>query len=216
MTLLQVTILPAESSSWSASAVPVNLYVECVGAGGGGAGASANGIGGGGGAGAYTAQYISSASGEFSCSVGAEGLGGLGLPTSLDQNTGSAGGDTFFGVATASAGLVAKGGSGGQGSSAPVGGAGGLASDGTGSFKLDGGPGSPGFKYADRQAHSHAQSGDGASGFFGGGAPGISSNLPNEPSVRDGVAIGAGGSGATSGAGGTGSAGMIRIWEYSG
>ena len=109
---------------------------------------------------------------------------------------------------------LAKGGSGGHGAAAPKGGAGGFADDGVGDQRSSGASGSVGFRYIDYNTLRQAQSGDGADGFLGGGGSGVNSKIIDHPPARDGLAYGAGGSGASSGRGGSGSAGLIKIWEY--
>ncbi|KKM14273.1 hypothetical protein LCGC14_1707780 [marine sediment metagenome] len=213
MGLRKVTVLTEETSSYTPSNAEA-LYIECFGAGGGGGGASARGISGGGGAGAFSSVIIPSGSvnlAPYTVSIGAGGPGGLGAPTTEDFNTGSAGGDTWFDSASF---CLAKGGVGGHGAAAPKGGAGGFANDGVGDQRSSGASGTVGFRYIDFSTHRQAQSGDGANGFFGGGGPGINSKIVDHPSARDGLAFGAGGSGASFGRGGSGSAGLIKVWEY--
>jgi hypothetical protein len=215
MALRKVTIVSG-TTSYAAYSDTEALFIECIGGGAGGGGTSGGtGIAGGGGAGAYSNEVIPSGSvipGPYAVQVGDGGAGGWGNPRTRDQNTGSVGQDTWFDSASF---CLAKGGSGGQGGAAPKGGAGGVAADGVGEVKLDGTVGGRGFKYLDETTHKRKISGDGADGFFGAGGPGVSTKLPNQPLARDASLFGAGGSGAVLGRGGAGSAGLIRIWEYS-
>ena len=212
MPLERVVIINENTTSYTTGSDTTALYVECIGGGGGGGGASVNGTSAGGGGGAYSALAIPSPTASYSCSVGAGGAGGLGLVLSLDANTGSVGVDTYFDSESV---CLAKGGFGGQGAASPKGGAGGTIVDGIGDFKLDGASGTVGFRYQDENTHNQFQSGDGARGFFGGGAPGINSRIVDHVLARSGSLHGSGGSGANSGRGGPGSSGVIRIWEYS-
>ena len=218
MALERITDIFENTGSFITGSDTSAIYIECFGAGGGGGGASAHGISGGGGAGAYSALFIPSGSmsesGVLSCSVGAGGAGGLGGATRLDTNTGSVGSDTW--LEPSASRCLAKGGFGGQGAASPKGGGGGLANLGTGSLKVDGSSGTVGFNYQDRLQHNQAQSGDGGPGFFGGGGgPGVNSKIIGHPPARSGSKFGAGGGGANEGRGGPGSAGLIRVWEYS-
>jgi hypothetical protein len=218
MPLERITNIYQGTGSFATGSSTSALYIECLGGGGGGGGASGLGISGGGGGGAYSALFIPSGSvsesgGSLSCSVGAGGGGGLGTATRQDYNTGSAGSDTWFEPSASR--CLAKGGSGGQGAASPKGGGGGLASLGTGSLKVDGASGTVGFQYQDPSTRKQAQSGDGADGFFGGGAPGINSKVLGHPLARSGSLYGSGGGGANRDRGGPGSAGLIRVWEYS-
>jgi hypothetical protein len=188
------------------------FYAEGVGAGGQGGGAaspSANQacVGGGGGAGAYSAVWIAvlAASYAYVCGVGGS--------TSSGGATGQDGGDTTLGAV-----LTAKGGKGGANLATGVtvtdvaGGLGGAAASGIGDHKAQGNAGGYGKRYSGTQATS----GDGAPGFFGGGAPG---RVVQGAGIA-GLVYGAGGSGAIAyNAGGAangaaGSAGVIRIWEF--
>lgn len=213
MGLRKVTVLTEETTSYTPSNSEA-LYIECYGAGGGGGGASGRGISGGGGAGAFSSVTIPSGSVSltpYTISIGPGGPGGLGGVTTRDSNTGSVGGDTWFDSASF---CLAKGGSGGQGSASPKGGAGGFADDGVGSQRSSGASGTVGFRYVGVGTQHQAQSGDGAHGFFGGSGEGVNSQIINHPGARDGSAFGAGGGGANRDRGGSGSAGLIKIWEY--
>ncbi len=212
MTLQRVSYVFENTSSFTTGSGTVSLYVECFAGGGGGGGSSARGVAAGGGGGAYSAIMIQTASAVYTCSVGGGGLGGLGSTVAADNNTGSSGGDTFF---DSESFCLAIGGVGGQGSTSPKGGAGGLDDSGVGELKISGASGSVGFQFQDRQSHDQYQSGDGAVGFLGGVALGVNSEIVNHPTMRSGSGHGAGGSGANSGRGGPGSPGFIRIWEYS-
>lgn len=228
MSLIGITEIYNGTGSFTASANTQNLFIECLGGGGGGGGSFRNGAAGGGGGGGYSTIHMSksvwdAAAGDraFTCSVGAGGAGGSGGDLgAFSYNTGSAGGNTSIGSGSTAAYALAFGGAGGQGSAAPAGGAGGNTVLATGSLLIAGGSGSVGFGFEKNDTQNAIKAGDGGDSQYGVGGIG-----PNSIQVRpvgqeilsqQGVGYGAGGSGATSGSGAAGTAGLIRVWEFSG
>lgn len=196
------------------------ILVECIGAGGGGGGTPATASSGngqvaaaaGGGGGAYSASLIGSPSASYTATIGAGGSGGIG------NNNGSAGGNTSLGTA-----VVAEGGQGGAKGTPDIGTIpdtsaaatrGGLASNGTGNFKLDGGNGEGGMFYATYMPVSGG-GGDAARGAgrrTGSAGTTFSGNAGRQ---YGGGGTGAGGiTGATAQNGGAGAAGVIVVTEY--
>jgi hypothetical protein len=176
------------------------IYVECVGGGGGGGGTNNNSggaAGGGGGGGAYCAKYFSvSPSTAYTYAIGSAGAGGV-------SGNGSSGGNTTFTVGATT--VTAGGGSGGGGGSgdSESGGLGGSATN--GDLNVPGQSGGFGVYVG---GSSWARGGLGGNSMFGSGG-------------SDDVARGYGGGGGarafTSAQNSTayaGTAGVIRIWEY--
>lgn len=210
-TLVKITALKTGCTYFAPSEATKYMYIEGVGGGGGGGGvldaATNSAAAGGGGAGAYSAVFTSTLT-PVAVAIGAGGPGGT-----AGANNGTPGGDTTFGAI-----LTAKGGSGGISDTVTtihaggLGGAGGLASGGTGDIKRDGGQGDHGVSVAAAQAIS----GRGGNSYFGGGAPATKSAGNGTNAVN----YGAGGSGAVnlssdaSHAGGNGSDGLILVWEF--
>lgn len=190
-----------------------SIRVECVGGGGAGGScataATNSGAAGGGGAGAYSESVINSPASSYPYVVGAGGI-----PGAAGANNGGAGVDTTFNATT----IVAKAGQGGLADTVNtihaggLGGAGGLASAGTGDFKTDGQSGGVGLALAAAQAVS----GCGGSSIYGGG--GIErKNATSAGAIGGGGGGGSGGSiisGGASQAGGAGGAGIIIVTEY--
>jgi hypothetical protein len=176
------------------------IYVECVGGGGGGGGTNNNAggaAGGGGGGGAYCAKYFSvSPSTAYTYAIGSAGAGGV-------NGGGSSGGNTTFTVGATT--VTADGGSGGGGGSndSSSGGLGGSATNGDLNV-----PGQSGGFGVFVSGAGWARGGLGGNSMFGSGG-------------SDDVARGYGGGGGaravTSAVNSTayaGTAGVIRIWEY--
>lgn len=172
--------------------------VEVIGGGGGGG--DANGAGaGGGGAGAYSKVSNLTLSGNITFGIGASGSGGASTANGTD------GGDTWFN-ATSLANCVtvgstvcvgAEGGNGGVAADPWTGGAGGLATNGVGTTKADGGAGGLGC------------AGDGAGGGGGAGGPN-GDGAGNVGGIGTGdTSPGLGGGGGGGGGGGNGAVGTI-------
>lgn len=188
-----------------------SIFVEVIGGGGGGGGAAGGAstfaAAGGGGSGGYASLWIPSADASYTYTVGTGGAGGA-----AGANTGSGGGTTSFGAS-----LQATGGFPGSGANGIVvsaiqfvgAGTGGTGSN--GDVNSTGSPGTVGLTISGNLA-----SGSGASSIFGGGAIGI---IGATGAGNNASGYGAGGSGASSTtvafAGGNGSAGLIRVWEFS-
>ncbi len=188
------TLTTSDSSPWSTPTGAYNLVIECWGAGGGGGGANSgiDGGAGGGGGGAYSKLTISSPTGNYSFVVGAGGAGGSG------NVNGSAGDDTWF-VSNDAFGCVAKGGAGGyrQSGASPDarGGAGGLAANGYGDVKYDGGYGEYGRvgSVNGYGGYGGSSAGTGADGVADGASPAYST--PTFPDGTEPAGAGVGGDG---------------------
>ena len=189
-----------------------SILVEVIGGGGGGGGAlggvSQIAAGGGGGSGGYASLFIASSASTYTYTVGAGGAGGT-----AGANTGSTGGTTTFSASS----LQATGGLGGTGNggatstlaSCVAGGAAGVGTN--GNINSAGSAGALGLV-----VFTSNVSGNGGASIFGGGGAGISGSAS---AGNNGNGYGGGGGGAlsttTSFAGGNGSAGLIRVWEFS-
>lgn len=201
-------------TTYTPTAGTVSIYVEAVGGGGGGGGATFSspnmGFGAGGAGGAYAAKwYATVAYKAFTILIGTAGAGGANTGA-----TGTAGGDSTFtdNVATT---LTAKGGGGGTGqtagttTAAPLGGTGNLSTGGDINGYGDCGANSVRF------SGTTGSSGGGGCSPWGGGGRG--KNINGAGNFAFGFGGGGGGASAVTASqvGGDGSAGMIRVWEFS-
>ncbi len=196
------------------------ITVHAWGGGGGGGGRSNAGDGGagGGGGGAYARKTLTVTPGQtFTVTVGARGAGGA-----AGNNTGTAGGDSWFGSTST---VLAKGGAGGTGGVSGAGGGGGSAAASVGDAKYSGGAGAAGTASAsgggggaagDAAAGGNASGTTGGTGGTSGGANGANGLTANGAGANAFVP-GGGGSGArrvSSGgpfAGGSGARGKVVI-----
>lgn len=192
-----------------------SIVVELVGGGGGGGGcssaASSGACGGGGASGAYASKRydVSALAGPFTYAIGAAGLAGTNA-----GGTGGNGGDTTFTDGTTL--VTAKGGLGGVGEAAGTAAA--FVAGGAGQLSTLGdlnGAGSPG-EYAQRLSGTAAVSGGGGSSEWGGG--GLARTTAGAGNAGAGIGGGGGGalvlSASAAAIGGAGSAGALRIWEF--
>ncbi|MCK9597681.1 MAG: hypothetical protein M0R06_01495 [Sphaerochaeta sp.] len=192
------TLTTIDSSPWTTPDGASNLVIECWGAGGGGGGSNSgiNGGAGGGGGGAYSKKTIASPSGDYNFSVGAGGAGGAG------NVNGSVGNDTWF-ISNDASGCVAKGGGAGvrQSGANPdaAGGPGGLAANGYGDTKYDGGWGEDGrVSTTGLGGWGGSSAGTGADGYYDGDSPSYSTRIFPVGSEPAGAGIGGDGGAADS------------------
>jgi len=215
----QNVIVLTSGSAYTPSVGTKAIYVECVGGGAGGAGiAAAAGqanFGNGGGAGAYSAAMLNALKASYSYTIGVGGIGGVGAAI------GTAGGQTTFdspSVCTADGGSPGNTSGSGSGTDVVLGnnwGVGGLASNGVGDLKVDGGMGTPGSRWG---GGGQANGGNGGGTFFGGGGSGRQS-VAGQGNGNNATTPGGGGGGAASTSatafnGGAGANGMIRLTEF--
>lgn len=194
--------------------------IECMGGGGGGGGVAGSATfwlcGGGGGGGAYSRRVVSAALVGASQAVA---VGAAGVASASGDNTGGLGGDSSVGSL-----CIAKGGAGGGGASighSSPGGAGGLASGGTGDIRGNGPMGTAGFYFNSTTAMLNSAAGCGANTMWGSG--GANAGINAATSVGNGQ-VGAGyGSGggaaaaatiASNGAGAAGQPGLVVVTEF--
>lgn len=226
--LISVQTLIATNAALVPPTGATAAYFECYGGGAGSAGlaaatASQIAIGQAGGGGAYSAFWAAGAAfvaGNFNCTVGAGGTAG-----GSGATNGIVGGDTSVVDSGSTTRCLAKGGSPGLTAntlasgtttvSGPTGGAGGLASAGTGDIKVDGGTGAPGQRFSGLLGFSGA-GGNGAA-FGNGGLSGfnVSGTAPSAGSISSGAG-GALDGAATARTGGAGIIGLIRISWFAG
>ena len=199
------------SGTWTRPSGVRLALILAMGGGGGGGGiagnASASGAGGGGGAGGLAIKFQDvTSSPTVSVTIGSGGAGGVST-----GGPGGNGGATSFGTFAA-----AGGGNGGPTmtpatfATAVTGGNGGSASQ--GDYAFSGSPGAPAMRFD----ANNVISGNGGSGFFGGGGMGGIGNAPGNTVASPGSG-GAGGtvaSNATGRAGGSGANGLVWVWEF--
>lgn len=210
LSLASKTIYVTGSGTYTVPAGISAIVVECIGGGGGGAGSLGGGAtfasSGGGGAGGYCRSFIVSPSASYAYAVGAGGAA-----TAAGANNGNAGAATTFGTA-----FISAGGGGGGFFGTAVGAA-------VTAFASAGSGGTPSGSDVDVTGNAGAfgiaasgnlGSGDGASGYYGGGAKAIANATGNGNTGS----TGGGGSGSTSAtvsfAGGAGGDGQIIVWEF--
>lgn len=201
------------TTTWLCPPGITEVTVECWGGGGGGGASQATITGGGGGGGAYSKKLVSVTPGvTYTVTVGAGGTAGAIV-------SGGNGGDSWF---STSGTVLAKGGGGGTYGfnlgTPSYGQAGlrGLASDGVGTTKFNGGRGANGFLNGNAGS-SGGTAADGIDGFpvaiapAGAGAGGVAT----QPGVVPG---GGGGAGVSNSPGRVGAAGKVVInfpsWIY--
>ena len=218
--LLRAPQILTSGTSYTTPAGCNSVYVEAVGAGGGGGGAGDPGpdvgdtnAGAGGGSGGYAAKFFTvSPSTAYAYAIGAGG-------TSSSGGSGTNGGNTTFTVSAVT--ITAGGGVGGLrqlGSSVPIAGTGGTATNGdlnvVGNSGIAGGRMSLGTAGA-----AKISGGSGGGSFFGGSGRGAADDA-SVTNGDNGTSGGGGGGGVStdtatsSAAGGSGGAGLIRITEY--
>jgi hypothetical protein len=203
------------SGTYTPSTGMVFAVIECVGGGGGGAGgpltATGIGSGGGGGSGGYSRTLATAATvgASKAVTIGTAGTGGA-----TGTTNGGAGGSSSVGTI-----CIANGGGGGVQNGAGIGGSGGAgATAGTGDIALSGNGGLSGNGTS--LANITGIAGQGASGHFGGGPPGVVATATTINGTSAAANSGAGGNGGlsantSSGAtGGNGGSGLVLITEY--